>query len=84
MKTAIKTAIILSTVWLTHGAGPAFAATCESLASLKLSDATITMAQPVAAGAFTPPAGGRGERGDRRRRGRRTCRSICAMRLKTG
>ena len=65
MKTAIKTAIILSTVWLTHGAGPAFAATCESLASLKLSDATITMAQPVAAGAFTPPAGGRGGRGGR-------------------
>src|SRR5688572_6227164 len=38
-------------------AGPASAATCESLSSLKLPDATITMAQPVAAGAFTAPAG---------------------------
>ncbi len=36
------------------------AATCESLSSLKLTDATITLAQPVAAGAFSPPAGGRG------------------------
>jgi feruloyl esterase len=41
---------------------PAWAATCESLSSLKLPNATITMAQPVAAGAFTPPAG-RGGRG---------------------
>jgi TonB family protein len=36
-------------------AAPAFAATCESLATLKLADTTITSAQPVAAGAFTPP-----------------------------
>lgn len=41
-------------------ANPAIAATCESLASLKLPDATVTLAQSVAAGAFTPPAGGRG------------------------
>lgn len=40
-------------------ARPTAAATCESLASLTLADATITMAQPVAAGAFTQP-GGRG------------------------
>ena len=33
------------------------AASCENLTSLKLSDATITLAQSVAAGAFTPPAG---------------------------
>jgi hypothetical protein len=33
----------------------AFAATCESLAALKLPDTTITLAQPVAAGAFIPP-----------------------------
>jgi feruloyl esterase len=39
-------------------ARPAFAQSCEALSSLKLPDATITMAQPVAAGAFTPPAGG--------------------------
>ncbi len=35
--------------------GSAMAATCESLAALKLSDTTITLAQPVAAGAFIPP-----------------------------
>ena len=34
-------------------------ATCESLASLALPHATIDSAQPVAAGAFTAPAGGR-------------------------
>jgi feruloyl esterase len=38
------------------------AASCESLASLKLADTTITTAESVAAGAFTPP-GGRGGRG---------------------
>jgi len=36
---------------------PAMAATCESLAALKLPDTTITSAQPVAAGAFVPPSG---------------------------
>ncbi|HWZ30928.1 MAG TPA: tannase/feruloyl esterase family alpha/beta hydrolase [Bryobacteraceae bacterium] len=35
----------------------AFAADCESLASLKLRDATITSAHTVAAGAFTPAEG---------------------------
>jgi len=40
----------------------AVAATCESLASLSLPEATITSAQTVAAGEFTPPAG-RGGRG---------------------
>jgi TonB family protein len=34
---------------------PAFAATCESLAALKLPDTTITLAQQVEAGAFVPP-----------------------------
>jgi feruloyl esterase len=34
---------------------PAMAATCESLAALKLPDTTITSAQPVASGAFIPP-----------------------------
>ena len=33
------------------------AATCESLAALKLRDTTITLAQPVDAGAFVPPEG---------------------------
>src|SRR5206468_6481525 len=42
----------------------AAAATCESLASLKLPDTTITLAEPVAAGAFGQGAGGgRGGRG---------------------
>jgi feruloyl esterase len=34
---------------------PVAAATCENLANLKLADTTITGAQLVAAGAFTPP-----------------------------
>ena len=39
------------------GKSAAFAASCESLASLALPEAKITLAQVVAAGAFTPPAG---------------------------
>jgi feruloyl esterase len=39
-----------------------YAATCESLASLALQSTTITSAQIVAAGAFAPPASGRGGR----------------------
>ena len=43
---------------------PAYAATtCESLSSLALPQTTITLAQSVAAGAFTVPATGRGGRG---------------------
>src|SRR6202011_2298873 len=38
----------------------AAAASCESLTSLSLTDVTITSAQMVAAGAFTPPTPGRG------------------------
>src|SRR5437867_2935954 len=37
-------------------AAPALAATCESLASLTLPDTTITLAEPVAAGAFSAPS----------------------------
>jgi hypothetical protein len=37
--------------------GSAVAATCEGLAELKLPNTTITMAQAVAAGAFTPTTG---------------------------
>ncbi len=40
------------------------AATCESLSSVSLPNVTVTLAQPVAAGAFTPPArGGNAGRG---------------------
>jgi feruloyl esterase len=38
-------------------ASPALAASCEGLTSLTLPDATITSAQSVAAGQFSPPAG---------------------------
>ena len=38
-------------------AWPAAAATCESLAELKLPNTTITTAQTVAAGAYTPASG---------------------------
>jgi feruloyl esterase len=44
---------------LALGADSAVAATCDSLPSMKLTGATITSAQSVAAGAFTTP-GGRG------------------------
>ena len=37
---------------------PAIAASCESLASLSLPNAKITLAQSVAPGAFTPPGAG--------------------------
>jgi len=39
-------------------ARPVAAQSCEMLSSLKLENATVTMAQSVAAGAFTPPQGG--------------------------
>ena len=42
------------------GQAGAPAVSCESLAKLVLPDATITMAQPVAAGEFQIPAGSRG------------------------
>ena len=43
---------------LVFNALPVSAASCESLSSLKLPDATITLAQSVAAGAFAPAGGG--------------------------
>ena len=59
MKTPLFTSLIvlLSSVV----AAPALAATCDSLMSLSLPNTTITSAQAVAPGAFTPP-GGRGGR----------------------
>src|SRR5579859_5798794 len=36
---------------------PCFAASCDSLDSLALPDTTITLAQSVAPGGFTPPSG---------------------------
>jgi feruloyl esterase len=48
---------------LVFNAVPGVAATCESFSSMKLPNTTITAAQDVAAGAFAPPAGGRGRGG---------------------
>jgi len=48
---------LLACAALSMGSHPALAATCESLATLKLPDTTITSAQQVAAGAFVPPPG---------------------------
>ena len=39
-------------------AAPVFGETCESLATVRLPDTTITLAEVVAAGQFTPPAAG--------------------------
>ena len=42
-------------------AAPAFAATCDSLNSLKLPDTTITSSQLVPMGSFVQPGGGAGK-----------------------
>src|SRR5207244_375954 len=47
-------ALLLAT--LLYGHAEAAAASCESLSALKLPNTTITSAQSVGAGAFTPPA----------------------------
>src|SRR6266571_5502252 len=49
---ALSTALLVSILFT---AGPAFAGPCEGLSALKLHGATITSAESVAAGAFTPP-----------------------------
>jgi feruloyl esterase len=50
-----KISVLLLAVFVATAASAA-AATCESLSSLKLEHATITAAEPVAAGAFQPAA----------------------------
>jgi feruloyl esterase len=57
--TGVLVPVIVLTIW-GGNPPPAAAASCESLRSLSLPDTTITSAQPIAAGAFTPPAAGRG------------------------
>ena len=59
-KVILSCVVLLSLVCL---AIPASAASCESLSSLKLPNATITTAEAVAAGAFKPAGGGRAGRG---------------------
>jgi feruloyl esterase len=62
MPSALVPALLSAAVIATAGA--ATAATCESLSSVSLPNVTVTLAQPVAAGAFTPPArGGNAGRG---------------------
>ena len=50
---------VCAAVWVSIAPVTA-AASCESLSALKLPDTTITMAQSVAAGAFSPPTSGGG------------------------
>jgi feruloyl esterase len=56
MKYAILTCAVCALAVLP--AAPVSAASCESLAGLTLKDTTITTAQVVPAGQFTPPGGG--------------------------
>src|SRR5262245_37506301 len=60
----IAAAAAVATGALTVAPLTAAGASCESLAALKLPDTTITTAESVAAGAFTPPGAG-GARGGR-------------------
>ena len=61
MKQTLAVGVMLAG-FVAYSAGVS-AATCESLATLALPDAKVTMAQPVAAGAFEVP-GARGGRGN--------------------
>ena len=60
MKTVIAVACVLLSGTLAQAQTPSVsAAACERLAaSLALPNSTVTSAEAVAAGAFTPPAGG--------------------------
>jgi feruloyl esterase len=59
----LRQRLFLNTVSIALFAAVAFSAkpvdaqSCEKLGDLKLANTTITAAQPIAAGAFTPPAG---------------------------
>lgn len=54
---SLNICFVLTFAVLMLGSRSALAATCESLADLKLPDTTITSAQSIAAGAFTQPGG---------------------------
>src|SRR5262245_9934740 len=57
----LRTTVFSLSAAVLFGAPALAAVPCQSLATFKLSNATITLAQTVAPGAFTPPAGrGRG------------------------
>ena len=59
MKPVIALLAVCAVVWVSIEPVTA-AGSCESLSALKLPDTTITMAQSVAPGAFSPPAAGGG------------------------
>ena len=61
----MKSAILLcsASALALLAADPASAASCEALAALELEDTTITSAQIVPAGQFTPPEAGQGRPG---------------------
>src|SRR5216117_3652286 len=52
--------LVLAVTMVAFAPAPVAAATCESLKSLSLENATITSAQAVAAGQFSLPEAGRG------------------------
>jgi feruloyl esterase len=54
----IPSMILALGILVSLSAGPAFAASCDSLSALKFTDTTITMSQLVGAGQFSPPGGG--------------------------
>ena len=57
----MRQALLLAAAGIAAGvmpASPARGASCESLAALQLPDTKITLAAPVAQGAFNPPPGG--------------------------
>ena len=60
MKRAVVSTLVVAVALATVGASRTIAApaSCESLASIKLADTTITSAVSVAAGPFTAPGGG--------------------------
>ena len=63
MRFVLATALAIGLANAALAGAPPETTACERLASLALPNGTVTMAQPVAGGAFTPPAGGRGAAG---------------------
>jgi feruloyl esterase len=55
-----RVVVSIAALLIAFAATNVLAATCESLSALALPNAMITLATPIAPGAFTPPAGGRG------------------------
>lgn len=60
MKSSVAAVVFSASIFTAAQA----ATTCEGLSSLSLPQTTVTLAQTVAAGTFTAPAGGRGRGGD--------------------